>query len=53
MVKHLSLCLLLASTAALSLFSAAPPPKDVKARKTEVVTVVYDMKDLAAGRSTT
>lgn len=50
MVKHLSLCLLLASTAALSLFSAAPPPKDVKARKTEVVTVVYDVKDLAAGK---
>jgi hypothetical protein len=51
MVKHLSLCLLLASTAALSLFSADPAPKGVDIPKKQVVTVEYDVKDLAAGKA--
>ena len=43
MVKHLSLCLLMASTAALSLTSGGQVPKDV-------VTVKYDVKDLAESK---
>ncbi len=46
MVKHLSLCLLLASTAALSLTSGGQAPKDGEARKKEVTTVQYGVKDL-------